>query len=124
MKTLQSLIAILILSTTLSFAGTNDKVVKAVYKDGKIIPCITLNTVEIRADKKVSSEGTLVSDNTYPSGNSKLVKATVNEGKVIPYIELKAVEVVAEKASPVTVSVVINKTFSFLLSLMSKAGMI
>ena len=125
MKTLKTLISILLISTTVSLAGTNGKLVKAVYKDGKIIPSITLNTVEVSANKTTATASkSLVSEKSFIQNKGNIVKAKMVNGELMPVIELAVADVVAVKKSVSNVNVMLNKTFSFFLSLMAKANLI
>jgi len=125
MKTLKTLISILLISTTVSLAGTNGKLVKAVYKDGKIIPSITLNTVEVSANKTTTTASkSLVSEKSFIQNKGNIVKAKMVNGELMPVIELAVADVVAVKKSVSNVNVMLNKTFSFFLSLMAKANLI
>ena len=125
MKTLKSLIAIILISTTVSLAGSNGKMVKAVYKDGKVIPCITLNTVEVTASKtSATTNKPLVSEKSFVQNKGKVVKAEVINGVVMPVVELAVADVVAAKKSASNINVLLNKTFSFVLSLLAKVNMI
>ena len=98
MKSLKSIFALLLITSSSLLASSKDKLVKSEYINGKVVPVVTLKTIEVSATKKeVQLNGSMISDETFASPKANMVKLLRIKNKLVPVVTLKTIEVTASR---------------------------
>ncbi|MEO8147852.1 MAG: hypothetical protein ABI723_09460 [Bacteroidia bacterium] len=103
MKSLKSVISIILMASTSLLASSDYKMVKSEMINGKPVPVVTLKAVEVSAIKKdVKLTGSAIADETFAKSKSNLVKSILFKGKIMPFVSLRTVEVSASRKEETT----------------------